>query len=142
MDLRKMLLIWTQAGKRPYQKLEDLGLLEKFLSILENTEFKLTHPIYRGTWRHAQLQPGDILDYSGYPTSWSKSFEVSTSFAEGTSEPVVFKLVRDTPIKAILNTENAKIEQEIILAPEMFKVVTRENLQLRPGLNIILLTVT
>lgn len=65
----EILQTWDQAGDHPWDYIVELGFGDTLLEMLGKSTFSLKeYPLYRGTTRNLDIQPGDIKDYS-YPSS-------------------------------------------------------------------------
>ncbi len=128
MKLNDILCTWDQAGEKPYLVLKKLGMYDQFLNHLSRSWIDMFDPIYRGTGRHSELIPGDILNYTSYPTSWSLNEKISTYFIEEIPNFVILRLITHGPLNGIHNISNTFDEDEFILAPQLLKVTQREML--------------
>lgn len=132
---------WEQAGPQPFEVLQAEGLGDCFINQLYENPITLNYPLYRGTIRHQELQPGDTFDYT-YPTSWSLSSSMAFNFIEGMGDdPVMFKFESRGEIPAIYNDVNTYGEEEVIIAPIKLMVTGREMISM-DGEKVILLHVS
>lgn len=122
MDL--ILSTWEQAGERPYEVLDAEGLLPTLHDYLIKNNIIIPNPIYRGTYRHFELQPNDIHKYE-YITSWTESMDVAKNFIEDMEHQVIFCLTSDKPLNALYNYKNLYNEKEYIIAPINIKITQK-----------------
>ena len=123
-ELEELLLIWDQAGERPYEVLQELGKYDRFLDYLDEGQIQLGQPLYRGTRRHQELQRGDVLKYY-YATSWSSDQEIAERFVDGTINPVILIFSSTDVNRGIHNYMNTYDEGEVIFAPFNLLVTDR-----------------
>lgn len=117
-----MLMLWDQAGERPYEVLIQEGLYDEFMDILSSSSICTNANIYRGTMRHLDLQVGDFFTYD-YPTSWTKNIKVATNFIDPGQ---VILCIKPSCLKALPNPYNSYGEEEFILHPTKFQVSSTE----------------
>ena len=126
-EIEELLRIWDQAGERPYEVLQELGVYDEFLQYLNESQVLPTQPIYRGTLRHQELQQDDLLEYT-YPTSWSSSENIAKNFISEMPDPVILVFSANELVNGVYNTENTYDEREVILAPIIFTVIDRQDI--------------
>jgi hypothetical protein len=120
-----ILQTWDQAGQRPYLVLQELGLYDQLLQMLNDSKMNFSDSIFRGTVRHFDLQPGDVLNYE-YATSWSDNLPNAMNFVDGTATPVILKFTSEREIGAVPNHCNTYDENEVIIEPLRLRVVKRK----------------
>ena len=119
--LRDYLEVWESASTRPHEVLKEFGMYDNFMDILASTVTPLLSPIYRGTCRHGDLRPGDLLEYT-YPSSWTKDESIAFRFIEEDDTRVILEY-DGACIRGVFNKYNSYGESEIILYPITFKVI-------------------
>lgn len=117
----ELLKIWSEAGERPYELLQELNRYEEFLDYLNKSILNIK--IYRGTTRHKELEVNDTLTYL-YATSWSFDFEVAKKFIQHDENGVILVLELNN-IKGVINNNNSYDEKEVVIAPNEFKVINK-----------------
>lgn len=117
-----MLMIWSEAGERPYEVLWEQGFHDEFMDMLASSTLSIKHNIYRGTMRHLDLQVGDAFTYT-YPTSWSQDIKVATNFI---NPGHVILCLEPCSLRALSNPYNGYGEEEFILYPANFQVSSIE----------------
>lgn len=122
--LKLILQTWDQAGERPYEVLQQEGLYDDLLRVLDSSPIVLDQHIFRGTKRHSELDVGDVLNYP-YATSWSKSFDNALYFVEEEETPVILSLFSYNSINAIYNHYNSYGENEAIVQPITLRVTNK-----------------
>ena len=127
-QLRLALELWDSAGENPYEVLQEEGLYDFFMSVLNEQKLVLNCPLYRGTVRHSESNVGDKINYV-YPKSWTASFEMGSEFikigTEGYKGAVILRFTSKNPVKGIPNPYNSNNEDEVVLAP-MTLLITRK----------------
>lgn len=118
------LLLWSQAGERPYEVLKEQELFESFMKYLIGCSYLIKNYLYRGTRRHSELKIGEILNYT-YPTSWTTRFENATNFVQEIGSPVIISLSSKETLRGLENYKNTYGEYEVILYPLILKVVNK-----------------
>lgn len=120
----EMLCLWEQAGPRPHEVLQEEGVYDTFVDILRTSPLDLDQAVFRGTYRHSELDVGDLLDYSDAPKAWSLSAKVAHRFVDRTPTPVILRL--ESPRYGLLHMDSFYGEEECILPPAQYRVVKRD----------------
>jgi hypothetical protein len=128
--LEEILRVWDQAGERPHELLQEMGLYPQLLAALR-TQSAGPRRVYRGTVRHAELVVGDTLVYDR-PTSWSVARDKAALFIENSTIPTPTSCSPPRTVmlslraaRVLPNPHNSYGEEEAILPPSVLIVTQR-----------------